>query len=79
MHLTLAKHHGLKQLSIGSGAQTIALLNTVPVWFELWRTLNGFLLTTMKYRIKSKEKKKNEIPNFIIIIIIRVDYAQQSR
>ena len=31
-----------KQLSIGAGAQTIALLNTVPVWFELWRTLNGF-------------------------------------
>ena len=31
-----------KQLSIGSGAQTIALLNNVPVWFELWRTLNGF-------------------------------------
>jgi hypothetical protein len=23
-------------------AQTIALLNNVPVWFELWRTLNGF-------------------------------------
>jgi hypothetical protein len=33
----------------------------------------------MKYRIKSKEKKKNEIPNFIIIIIIRVDYAQQKQ
>ncbi len=31
-----------KQISIGSGAQTIALLNTVPVWFEIWRTLNGF-------------------------------------
>ncbi|MGA9638529.1 HlyD family secretion protein [Flavobacterium sp.] len=31
-----------KQLSIGSGAQTIALLKTVPVWFEIWRTLNGF-------------------------------------
>ena len=31
-----------EQLSIGSGAQTIALLNTVPVWFEIWRTLNGF-------------------------------------
>ena len=30
------------QLSIGSGAQTIALLETVPVWFEVWRTLNGF-------------------------------------
>lgn len=31
-----------KQLSIGSGAQTIALLDNVPVWFEVWRTLNGF-------------------------------------
>lgn len=31
-----------KQLSIGGGAQTIALLDTVPVWFEVWRTLNGF-------------------------------------
>ncbi|QYJ68596.1 HlyD family secretion protein [Flavobacterium litorale] len=31
-----------EQLSIGAGAQTIALLNTVPVWYELWRVLNGF-------------------------------------
>lgn len=31
-----------KQLSIGAGAKTIALLDNVPVWFELWRTLNGF-------------------------------------
>jgi multidrug resistance efflux pump len=31
-----------KQLSIGAGAKTIALLRNVPVWFELWRTLNGF-------------------------------------
>jgi hypothetical protein len=30
-----------KQLSIGSGAQTIALLNTVPVWFEIWVHFNG--------------------------------------
>ncbi|MFM9825751.1 HlyD family secretion protein, partial [Flavobacterium sp.] len=30
------------QLRVGSGAQTIALLNTVPVWFEIWRVLNGF-------------------------------------
>jgi len=26
----------------GSGAKGIALLNTVPVWYELWRQLNGF-------------------------------------
>lgn len=31
-----------KQISMGSGAQTLALLDNVPVWFELWRTLNGF-------------------------------------
>lgn len=31
-----------KQISIGSGAQTLALLDNVPVWFELWRKLNGF-------------------------------------
>lgn len=31
-----------KQLSIGAGTESIALLNTVPVWFEIWRTLNGF-------------------------------------
>ena len=31
-----------KQVSVGSGTQSIALLETVPIWFELWRTLNGF-------------------------------------
>lgn len=30
------------QLSIGAGAQTITLLDNVPIWFELWRKLNGF-------------------------------------
>lgn len=27
---------------VGSGAYTIALLEDVPIWFELWRQLNGF-------------------------------------
>jgi len=31
-----------KQIGIGSGAQTIALLENVPIWYELWRNLNGF-------------------------------------
>jgi adhesin transport system membrane fusion protein len=26
----------------GSGAQGIALLNNVPMWYEIWRQLNGF-------------------------------------
>ncbi len=29
-------------LRVGSGANTIALLEDVPIWFELWRQLNGF-------------------------------------
>ena len=31
-----------KQVSMGSGVQTLALLDNVPVWFEIWRILNGF-------------------------------------
>ncbi|GAB4133817.1 MAG: biotin/lipoyl-binding protein [Bacteroidia bacterium] len=30
------------QLRVGSGAYGWALLNDVPVWYELWRQLNGF-------------------------------------
>lgn len=29
-------------LRIGSGADGIALFNDVPVWYEIWRQLNGF-------------------------------------
>ena len=47
-----------KQLSIGSGAQTIALLNTVPVWFELWRTLNGFPPNYYKGKEQPSKAKK---------------------
>jgi adhesin transport system membrane fusion protein len=31
-----------KELRPGSGAQGIALLNTVQLWYEIWRQLNGF-------------------------------------
>lgn len=30
------------QLSLGNGAQGIMLLQNVPVWYELWRNINGF-------------------------------------
>ncbi|WP_396144220.1 HlyD family secretion protein [Flavobacterium sp.] len=47
-----------KQVSIGSGAQTLALLDNVPIWFELWRTLNGFPPNYYKPKGEiSKEKK----------------------
>lgn len=29
-------------IRVGSGARTLALLNDVPIWFEIWRKLNGF-------------------------------------
>ena len=45
-----------QQLSIGAGAQTIALLNNVPVWFEIWRTLNGF---PPNYYKNDAQKEKN--------------------
>jgi multidrug resistance efflux pump len=31
-----------KQLRLGAGAQAIALLKDVPIWYELWRNINGF-------------------------------------
>lgn len=47
-----------KQLSIGAGAQTLALLENVPVWFEIWRTLNGFPPNYYKPTTKSVKEKK---------------------
>ncbi|WGH75549.1 HlyD family efflux transporter periplasmic adaptor subunit [Tenacibaculum tangerinum] len=29
-------------IRVGSGAKTIALLENVPIWFELWRQINSF-------------------------------------
>lgn len=31
-----------KELRVGSGAQGIVLFNNVPLWYEIWRQLNGF-------------------------------------
>ncbi|WP_242120452.1 HlyD family secretion protein [Aestuariivivens sediminicola] len=35
-------HEWPKAIRVGSGARTIALLEDVPIWFELWRQLNSF-------------------------------------
>ena len=35
-------HTWPKDIRVGSGADTIALLEDVPIWYELWRQLNGF-------------------------------------
>ncbi len=38
----VAKKPWPKTLMIGTGARGIALLKEVPVWYELWRNINGF-------------------------------------
>lgn len=47
-------------LRVGSGAFSIALLEDVPIWFELWRQLNGFPPNYYQPEAKatSKDKKK---------------------
>ncbi|MET7257197.1 HlyD family secretion protein [Dyadobacter jiangsuensis] len=48
-----------QQLKLGTGAQAIALLKDVPVWYELWRNINGFppdYYMLKEPAAKSKEK-----------------------
>ncbi len=42
-----------KLLRVGSGAKSIVLLKNVPVWYELWRNINGF---PPDFYIPKKEK-----------------------
>ena len=35
-------HEWPDALRVGSGANTLALLEDVPIWYEIWRHLNGF-------------------------------------
>lgn len=44
-----------KELKIGAGARTFALLDIVPIWYELWRQLNGF--PPNFYKPETGEKK----------------------
>ncbi len=51
--------HGLR---VGSGANGMALLKDVPIWYELWRNLNGFPPDYYKVEgsYSSKNKKKDK-------------------
>jgi multidrug efflux pump subunit AcrA (membrane-fusion protein) len=44
-----------QQLKLGTGAQGIALLKDVPLWYELWRNINGF--PPDYYTLKNPEQK----------------------
>jgi multidrug efflux pump subunit AcrA (membrane-fusion protein) len=49
------------QLKLGSGAQGITLLKDVPIWYELWRNINGFPPDYYKLKdpITKEEKAKS--------------------
>lgn len=53
------EHPWPDQLQVGSGLNAYALLNDVPIWFELWRQLNGFPANFYKQKeIDTNGKKK---------------------
>lgn len=41
---------------VGAGARTFALLTDVPIWYELWRQINGF---PADFYVPEKAKEKN--------------------
>jgi adhesin transport system membrane fusion protein len=48
-------------IRVGSGARTIALLEDVPIWFELWRQLNSFPPNYYQPQGDKKEKSDAKI------------------
>lgn len=47
-----------RELKMGVGAQGIALLKDVPVWYELWRNINGFPPDYYKNEKAATKKEK---------------------
>lgn len=50
-------HAWPEAIRVGSGAKTIALLEDVPIWYELWRQLNSF--PPNYYQPKNKKEEKS--------------------
>ena len=48
-------HNWPTAIRVGSGAKTIALLEDVPIWYELWRQLNSFPPNYYQPEINKKE------------------------
>lgn len=51
-------HEWPKDIRAGSGAFTLALLEDVPIWYELWRQLNGFPPNYYQPETTNKTAKK---------------------
>jgi hypothetical protein len=46
------------RLRLGSGANGWVMLNDVPIWFELWRQINGFPPTIAPDEVEPEKKEK---------------------
>ena len=44
-------------MKIGTGARGIAILNDVPIWYEIWRNINGFPPDYYQVNTQKNEKK----------------------
>ncbi len=58
-----ADHPWPEQIKLGAGASTFTLLNDVPIWYELWRQINGFppdFYNKKESKKLIKESKKEE-------------------
>jgi multidrug efflux pump subunit AcrA (membrane-fusion protein) len=49
-----------EQLQVGSGTNAFALLEEVPVWYEIWRQLNGFPPEFYKLSEEGTQKKEDK-------------------
>lgn len=49
-----------RTLKNGTGASAIALLKDVPIWYELWRNINGFPPDYYRANESENDKKKNK-------------------
>ncbi|WP_248723948.1 HlyD family secretion protein [Seonamhaeicola sp. ML3] len=53
-------HEWPEAIRVGSGARTIALLEDVPIWFELWRQINSFPPNYYEPEINKTASKKDK-------------------
>jgi len=54
-------HAWPKEIRIGAGAKSMTLLKEVPIWYELWRQINGF--PADYYKQNSNESKDKKTSN----------------
>ncbi|MBT1705761.1 HlyD family secretion protein [Chryseosolibacter indicus] len=54
-----------QQLRVGSGTRGWVMLDNVPVWYEIWRQINGFPPSLYKAPLKDavKDKGNKDVPN----------------